>query len=400
MEPGGDHQEHEIRIISIYATRWRRKWDKNGQSTHLALGRLEEFYSLYEDQLPRALLQHVLDPAQVTFTSVESERPDFPDRTSDRQIGDDLTITHAEVLLFALPSDQVVAAVDLEFQSPPLHLDAVPTINVLEHSAYAQVRIEDMDLESYIAAMATAVGASAIDTSTLLPPERHQVVFASHQQGGTVPDEATIGLLLYRADPPCRPQFMEVRRPPGLNVDNGIGAVTPDVSLLYGQPDYVENSVFLTAVQAVGTAARFRQIWHRAHGRVRDYRYNGQDETVGTQRKSSMEFLADELGNLELDLSFSVEASADLGLLVPSVRIESFHKALYEAMELRQRADTVSRMFSRLDASIRSELTAIDIRDQQAEEEKHLRRSAAISVIGFVGAPLSFLLGFFGISGR
>ena len=37
-----------------------------------------------------------------------------------------------------------------------------------------------------------------------------------------------------------------------------------------------------------------------------------------------MEFLADELGNLELDLSFSVEASADLGLLIPLLRIESF----------------------------------------------------------------------------
>ncbi|HEY3749962.1 MAG TPA: hypothetical protein VGL80_12255, partial [Pseudonocardiaceae bacterium] len=163
-------------------------------------------------------------------------------------------------------------------------------------------------------------------------------------------------------------------------------------------PEYVENSVFLTVVQAVGTSARFRQIWHKAHGRVRDFRSNGQEAKVGVQRKAAMEFLADELGNLELDLSFSVEASADLGLLIPLLRIESFHKDLYAVMELRERANTVSRMFTRLDASIRSELTAIEIREQQENEERRLRRGAAVSVLSFVAVPLGFLLAFFGIN--
>jgi hypothetical protein len=170
------------------------------------------------------------------------------------------------------------------------------------------------------------------------------------------------------------------------------------VSLLYGHQDYIENSVFLTAVQAVGTTARFRQIWHRAHGQVRDFRYTVQNPEVGKQRRADMEFLVDELGNLELDLSFSVETSADLGLLIPSLRLESFHKELYEAMELRERAETVSRMFSRLDASIRSELTAIEIRERQADEVKRLRRDAAISVLSFIAVPVGFLVAFFGIN--
>jgi len=67
-------------------------------------------------------------------------------------------------------------------------------------------------------------------------------------------------------------------------------------------------------------------------------------------------------------------------------------------MELRERAETVSRMFSRLDASIRSELTAIEIRERQADEVKRLRRDAAISVLSFVAVPLGFLVAFFGIN--
>ncbi len=208
-----------------------------------------------------------------------------------------------------------------------------------------------------------------------------------------------VKVILYRVEPPNRPEFMEYRKPSGLNeIDRTLCAVTPYVSLLYGQQNYVENSVFLTVVQAVGTAARFRQIWHKAHGQVREFRRNGQVEKPGTQRRGGLEFLADDLGNLELDLSFSVDASADLGLLIPALRIESFHKELYAAMELRERAETVSRMFIRLDASIRSELTAIEIREQQEQEQKRLRWGAAVSVLSLPAVPIGFLGAYFGIN--
>src|SRR5262249_35123310 len=127
------------------------------------------------------------------------------------------------------------------------------------------------------------------------------------------------------------------------------------------------------------------------------------------QSKPAMESLADELGNLELELSFSVEASADLGLLIPSIRIESFHRELYAAMELPERAATVSRMLSRLDAIIRSEIAAVEIREQQVkegakervkerkDERKWLRRSIA-SVLSFAGVLLGSLQTFFGIN--
>jgi hypothetical protein len=82
------------------------------------------------------------------------------------------------------------------------------------------------------------------------------------------------------------------------------------------------------------------------------------------------------------------------------LRIESFHKDLYAAMELRERAETVSRMFTRLDATIRSELTAIEIREQHADEQRRIRRNAAISALSFIAVPLGFLLAFFGINAQ
>src|SRR5207245_11538505 len=105
-------------------------------------------------------------------------------------------------------------------------------------------------------------------------PGRDQVVCATYVEGSSLPDEDAVKRIISRVEPPNRPEFMKIRRPSGLNeAQHTLGAVTPYVSLLYGHQDYIENSVFLTAVQAVGTSARFRQIWHKAHGQVRDFRY-------------------------------------------------------------------------------------------------------------------------------
>jgi len=390
---------HEIRVISIYATRWRHRQfsEEPQQPVHLGLGRLEEFYALFRGQLPQVIdrTKHAAD--DLAFTGPDGRHP--ADGGDGPGTSGPVTVTRAESWLFVLPSDQVVAVLDFDFMSGPLDADPTPTTRVLEHCAYAQLRVGGLDLEGHIAALATKAGASEIDKNPMLPPERHQVVFAPYVPGGKLPEEDILKTIMYRVDPPNRPEFMEVRRPSGLNeAGHTIAAVTPYVSLLYGHQEYIENSVFLTAVHAVGTTARFRQIWHKAHGQVRDFRYKVQNPDVGKQRRADMDVLVDELGNMELDLSFSVETSGDLGLLIPSLRLESFHRELYAAMELRDRADTVSRMFSRLDASIRSELTAIEIRERQAEEDKRLRRDAAVSVLTFIAVPVGFLVAFFGIN--
>src|SRR5260370_29005168 len=60
-------------------------------------------------------------------------------------------------------------------------------------------------------------GAEEIDTNKLLPPERHQVVFAPYIEGGTLPDEEAVKRIIYWLVPPDRPDFLTVRPPSGLN---------------------------------------------------------------------------------------------------------------------------------------------------------------------------------------
>ncbi len=391
--------QHHIRVISIYATRWRWAGKPDPTLPHLELGQLDEFYGLFQGQLPQVIHRSSHPAATIAFAPTTSDTVQQSATACPRNPEDERAeIISAHSWLFVLPSDQVVAALDFKVRSEFLHTDLLPIVKLLEQCAYARMIVDNSPLEEHIAALAREAGAEEIDTNTILPPERHQIVFVKHTEGAP-PDDKIIKDILYRVEPPHRPEFMEYKKPSGLNqIDRTLCAVTPYVSLLYGQQTYVENSVFLTVVQAVGTAARFRQIWHKTHGRVREFRNDDLEKRLGAQRRGDLEFLADELGNLELDLSFSVETSADLGLLIPALRIESFHKELYAAMELRERAATASRMFIRLDASIRSELIAIEIRERQQKEEKRLRWGAAITVLSLIAVPIGFLGAYFGVN--
>jgi hypothetical protein len=169
-----------------------------------------------------------------------------------------------------------------------------------------------------------------------------------------------------------------------------LGVVTPYVSLLYGHEDYVENSIFLSTVHAVGTASKFRQIWHDAYQQVRLFRDNKQRKDAGQQKRDDLEDLADHLGNLEFDLTFSVE--------FPLMRIETFQTALYEAMDLSTQAKALSQMFDQLGGSLRSEITAIDVRERRRDEYRAKWNAVSASVLSLIGVAVGFVIAFLGIN--
>ncbi len=103
-------------------------------------------------------------------------------------------------------------------------------------------------------------------------------------------------------------------------------------------------------------------------------------------------------GDRELELSYSVEASADLGLLVPSLRAESFHSALYESTNLVGKAITAGRMLQRLSSAIGAELTAIESIERRADDNRRVRYAVAVGFVSAVAIPASLILAYLGIN--
>jgi len=366
--------------VSIYATRWRDAG--KGPSTEqldFDLGALTHYYEFYKDRLPRLLLRSTIDARELRFATP------LPDGE----------LSAAEVRLFALPTNQIVCAATLNIDTDPFAVKDLKTgiAGVLEHCIQGDLLVKDQPLSDYVDSLANAARAEELPNEEPgLPPERHLLVFIPRlRKDEEPPGTPVIEEIVYRDTPPYREEFIQLQLPDQLNqARRTLGAVTPYASLLYGHEKFVEDSVFVSTVQALGTASRFRQIWRTAYREVKEFRLKYQREGVGEQTRDELEKLADNLGNLEFDLTFSVE--------FPLIRIESFHSALFEALDLRTQTQILSQMFAQLSESLRSEITAIEIRERRRDLHRQKWNTAAASIISLVGVPVGFIVAFFGVN--
>jgi hypothetical protein len=373
---GTDHQQ-SIRVTNLYATPWHQADGTASRDLpeYLQLWRFEPYYRLSAQQLPRVLAREDLDVGALTFRHWRPAQ----------------LVTAAVIWLFRLPSGQVVAGLSLN-----MRCELIDTIGLLEECYFGEVQIGEVTAEQYAEAMAARIGADGTQNHRFLP-ERHQIVFDQ----APAPDdcEDLVQRLIYRTDLPYRKEYSAIRYPRELNRRPGwLAAIGPYVSVVRGHPDFIENSIFLSAVQAVGAAAQLRAIRHAAYADVQQFRSLEAAAGNTQSRRRTLERIADQLGDLELELSYSVEATADLGLLVPSLRAESFHDALYEAMGLAKKATTAGRMLSRLASAIGAELTAIESIERRADDNRRVRYAVAVGFVSAVAIPASLILAFLSIN--
>jgi hypothetical protein len=373
----GPGVKQKVRVSNIYATPWHLTDTAAGGElqNYLRLWRFEQYYRLSADQLPSVLCREALDVGALRFQRWQHAA----------------AVTGARIWLFRLPSGQIVAALSLDASTGLLD-----TIDLLEDCYFGDVHIGEQSIAQYAHALAVQLGGDGGDDADFLP-ERHQMVL-----GPTRPEEDcedVLQRLIYRTNLPFRKEYSSIRYPAELNRRPGwLAAVGPYVSVICGHSGFIENAVFLSAVQAVAAAAQLRAIRQAAYADVRLFRTV--EATGGTtrDRRRMLERIADHLGDLELELSYSVEASADLGLLVPSLRVESFHNALYESMSLASKAVTAGRMLERLARAIDAELTAIESIERRADDNRRIRYAVAVGFVSAVAIPASLILAFLGIN--
>jgi hypothetical protein len=398
-----------IRVVTIYSTSWHYRGKAHEDlGARLELGGLKRHYELYRDQLPRLL----------PFDLLGGRICELDDLRLDEPV-DGIRIDKVDALLFALPSNQVVLAVTLEFTTQPLRdLPSVqPITRVLEQCIENKIKVRTMDLQEYVGGLSSdELDWEGLAKEDALLPERHQLVFvARRNEEERAPGQVVINEIVYRDTPPYREEFSILKKPDQLNLVkiedrpaaggrirlqawrqdspqelSTLGVVTPYVSFLYGHLRYVEDSIFLSTVHAVGTSSRFRQIWHDAYQQVRQFKERKQSQEAGLQTRADLEELADNLGNLEFDLTFSVE--------FPLMRIETFQTALYEAMDLSNQAKALSQMFDQLDGSLRSEITAIDVRERRRNDGRQKWNAFAAGILSLIGVSVGFVIAFLGVN--
>jgi len=375
--PAGASVNRKIRVTNLYVTPWHLADDTVGRPLpdYLRLWRFEQYYRQSGDQLPQVLAREALDASKLRF-----ERWQHADST-----------LAAWMWLLRLPSGQVVAALTVDATCELIEL-----VDLLEDCYFVDVHIGAESAEDRAHAMAARLGADGSSERSFLQ-ERHQIVFGAEP----APDDCDdlVQRLIYRTDLPYRKEYSAIRYPAELNRRPGwLAAVGPYVSVVCGHSGFIENAIFTSAVQGVGAAAQLRAIRHAAYADVRLFRNLEAAGGRTRNRRQMLERISDQLGDLELELSYSVEASADFGLLVPSLRAESFHNELFESMGLAGKAATAARMLQRLGTAISAELTAIESIERRADENRRVRYAVAVGFVSAVAIPASLILAYLGIN--
>jgi hypothetical protein len=187
-----------------------------------------------------------------------------------------------------------------------------------------------------------------------------------------------------------------IRRPPALNnpgqtmVAHGRG-----VSLAVGWTPAVENAFGLAALGILNAVAAV----HRIRGQAFEALELDQATDVGTVKdvRDLIAELARRLGDMQLDLSFSIEAYAD-SILIPELLVESFHSSLRAASALADGLENTSRIVHRVDAVLATRRADLETATQTYAEKRDKVVAAVIAVGSVLALPPALLLAFFGVN--
>ncbi|MCK9897503.1 hypothetical protein [Frankia sp. AgB32] len=345
----------------------------------LRLGRLAKFYLAAQAQLPRVLACRDLDAAALRFRRGE--------RTS-------ATVRHARVWLFGALAGPVVAVLTVDIDGEPRTL-----IPFLEDCHYDHVSIGTLSLAAYVGGLLDEQRLPLRKPAAFeLSPQRHQMVFTA----AAVPED-TIQRIIYRADLAYDPEHSSIQFPAELNRrPTSTAAVGAYVSVLAVQQDYIENCALLSAVQIVAAVCKVREISQAAHDGLRRARdlSAGRESLATNTRRAELARLRESTADQELQLTFGVEAACEIGLLVPALRVESFHRQLVSCTRLAENVATVSSMLARASSVLGAEEASQASLDAQKEDLRRLRYGVAAGLLSVVTIPVGIVLSFFGGSYR
>lgn len=366
-----------VRVISVYATPWHilERAEAALPGERFRLHWLHGHFRRSAGQLPKVLGDVELDPSSMTFGHWG---------LADRMTG-------ARLWLFAVPPGEVVVALDLG-----VRCGLAETGELLRDCYHLDVRIDGKTVES-VAANVPALRRLKGDVQQEFFPERHQLAVTGPIPGAT--SEQVIQQVIHGTVSAHPHRSGRPRHPAELNQDTDtVAAVRAQVSVLCGQQDHVEDCAFMSAVQAVASAARLREIRFDAHTAVESFRREERAKLPAELRRRVLEQLTGRLSDLELDLCYSVESAVDLGMLVPSPDVTGFHDALFDAMELTTKADQVSLMLRRMEWVFHAELTTIQSIERRADDNRRRRWGVAIGFVSFVSIPAGLVLAFLGVN--
>jgi hypothetical protein len=202
---------------------------------------------------------------------------------------------------------------------------------------------------------------------------------------------------------PYREDNSRVRFPQEANQSPGFfTALTRSTTILAGHTSDIVNGMLLSAVQCVASADRAAWIRAHAYSSLRDSGLFPNDTTVEV-RSAIRQRLADlsrNVGRLELELSFGVDAYLDVGLVLPDERIAAYQRALACEMALPEGVTAIEGMLERLSRAIMAAHSEVEKNEREADQRRSATWGWVTSLVAAVAIPVTLGLGFLGTNAK
>lgn len=365
------------KLTTIYSLSFSLDYNKFNLSltdVHgLNFGRLSRFYESNKDQFPRLIGNQV------------TKEPNIELKRTERQ-----SINYLESYCFVLPSGQVIFVVSIGFSGT---IDSA--ISVMEDFYYRDVKICGDTLEQNVATICNLKNKE----EAIFEAGYHQIFNFSKDHITEDIDKNLVQKIIYRANLPYREEFNSIKFPLELNRrPNTFCALGPFVTAMGGHQGYMEDCILVSAIGIIGCVDMLAKAKRQTYDTLKDAQLDIQNtENITTKRKNLANWTA-KLRKIQTLISLFVDTPSDIGMVVPALRLESYHQALAKANEISVRSDIVSTSVAKVESLIQYEFHQLNLLEKQQDEAHRTMWTVVVSLLSAIAIPPSIILSYFGMN--
>ncbi|WP_426504999.1 hypothetical protein ACPPVO_45865 [Dactylosporangium sp. McL0621] len=281
--------------------------------------------------------------------------------------------------------------------------DTATAGDILAHLSYMHYERDDLAYGDGLLLDWLAAQLEGVPPGTLRIGYAHQMVFAgeslTHEimHDGQRRDGAVETLLRgLAAQTSGLGGQVGVRLPGPLNIEGRTYVANSRyATVVAGWSPSVQNAlifVALTVVAAFGVLRGARSLAFHAL----EHDLSAPMTTIEEAREQHARLAAD-LGEIQLDLSFGVEAYLD-SVLMPDSRMDSFRTSYHEVVGIEAAVANTSQIVERLRAVIQTRSSVLAEASREREERRDRVLTGLLASVSLLAIPLTLLLAFFGVS--
>lgn len=306
----------------------------------------------------------------------------------------EVELSDSRLMVLKLPNQHILIALEIFVED-----GLKKFIDIMQDCYYKRLKIKGESIESWLLANFSL----APESEQVFDEAYYQFVSLSEPEADEDIDYQKVRSVIYRyVDDGLayREQFREKANdefyPPALNIrKRSLCAVSNYVSVVYNHQEYIESTMILSILQYVAAQQSLTSLRERSFNILQDLNEQAFNGVTADEELPKLIRTAKHLELLNLELSLSVEEPMDLSLILPSLRSQAYHQALFDVSNTDYKVENLGRMLMRIENVLTSNKSMMESYEQEKSSLRSRVWAVIASSISLIAIPVTIILAFF-----